>query len=544
MDRPIIYVMTEYGPSEAENVLKDHGLAEVEPGLLNYVDAYNETVGVAVSDRVDTVHADCNDLSSIDIAVTKLAERIGRNGVLLVFDSLSSPYVFLGSEILRFMRQTLSRFAAKGNAVLACMDKGCGKPEDLVAMMTLCSGVIEMELKEGKKVLNVVKHPRTEPTSIEVPMAEVSPLYDMKVWNQEMVRRFLEAQQRGDLSKEFGELEVNGFWPNLGKWSTILWDPKRIPEMTYELLVEAGSVWRDMIPMWPWHWRLFFRFRMPRSFSRVTDMRKLLKFVAQQFMEQRRLGIMEYLDDVSKTDEHHIRVYENAECWGFENVGAATASVLPTMIAGMCRGLEKEEREWNAVETKCIGLGDSYCEIKVVPGEIDGLRDSLRAMDSKVLDMMHDRLMDQLMGFMLHRKPLWTRPKLGGTLPMAENEMNLLPMASERYCMALRMGGAKSGREVSEHLRDAGIEGDDAVKHVLGLLEHCKVGKVTLGDTIRIESNFESAWAKFLTTKRLEPLCYFTTGFLNGFFSVVKNQRVKEVKCIAMGDPYCEWEFR
>ena len=127
---------------------------------------------------------------------------------------------------------------------------------------------------------------------------------------------------------------------------------------------------------------------------------------------------------------------------------------------------------------------------------------------------------------------------------MAENEMNLLPMASERYCMALRMGGAKSGREVSEHLRGAGIEGDDAVKHVLDFLEHCKVGKVTLGETIRIESNFESIWGKFLTTKRLEPLCYFTTGFLNGFFSAVKNQHVKEIKCIAMGDPYCEWEFR
>jgi len=41
-----------------------------------------------------------------------------------------------------------------------------------------------------------------------------------------------------------------------------------------------------------------------------------------------------------------------------------------------------------------------------------------------------------------------------------------------------------------------------------------------------------------------EPSCYFTTGFLNGFFSVIQNQHVKETKCIAVGDPYCEWEFR
>jgi predicted hydrocarbon binding protein len=44
--------------------------------------------------------------------------------------------------------------------------------------------------------------------------------------------------------------------------------------------------------------------------------------------------------------------------------------------------------------------------------------------------------------------------------------------------------------------------------------------------------------------KTEQPSCYFTTGFLNGFFATVKNQHVKEIKCIAMGDPYCEWEFR
>jgi len=344
IDRPIIYVVTEYGPSEAENALKEQGLAEVEPSRLNYVDAYNETVGVEVSDRVDTVYADCNALSSIDIAITKWTEQIGRKGVLLVFDSLSSPYIFVGSEILKFMRQTLSRFSAKGNAVLACMDKGCGKPEDLVAMMTLFSGVIETEFEEGKKLLNIVKHPRTNPTKIEIPIAKVNPIFDMKAWDQEMMKYFIEAQQKGDLSKEFEEYEVNGFWPNLGKWSTILWDPKRIREMSYKLLIEMSSLWREWIPMFPWYSRLFMKLMMPKSFSKPKDMKKLLKFMGKQFMTGRRYGIMEYLDDVSKTDEHYIRIYENAECWGLDNVGVATASLIPTAIAGLCRAFEKEKR--------------------------------------------------------------------------------------------------------------------------------------------------------------------------------------------------------
>jgi len=44
VDRPIIYVTTEYGPIDAERGLRERGLHEVEPGLLNFVDAYNETV--------------------------------------------------------------------------------------------------------------------------------------------------------------------------------------------------------------------------------------------------------------------------------------------------------------------------------------------------------------------------------------------------------------------------------------------------------------------------------------------------------------------
>jgi predicted hydrocarbon binding protein len=105
--------------------------------------------------------------------------------------------------------------------------------------------------------------------------------------------------------------------------------------------------------------------------------------------------------------------------------------------------------------------------------------------------------------------------------------------------MAMRLGGAVGGKEVGERLMDAGLGEDEAVKRILTLLEHCKVGRVTLGETVRIGENCES----FI--KRAEkPSCHFTTGFLNGFFSTVKNQHVIETKCIAVQDPYCEWEFR
>ncbi len=163
VDKPIIYVATKYGSSDAERALKERGLRKVELGLLSFVDAYNETVGVSVPDRPDTAYADCNSLSSIDIAISKLRERIGRKDILLIFDSLTSPYLFSGSEILRFMTQTLSRFAAEGNSVLTCIDEGCGKQEDLVAMMSLSDGVIKIRVEEDKRFLDVLKHPKIEP---------------------------------------------------------------------------------------------------------------------------------------------------------------------------------------------------------------------------------------------------------------------------------------------------------------------------------------------------------------------------------------------
>jgi predicted hydrocarbon binding protein/KaiC/GvpD/RAD55 family RecA-like ATPase len=545
VDRPIIYVTTECGPSEAEKDLRERGLGEIEPGLLNFVDAYNETVGLSVSDRPDTARADCDNLSSIGIAISKLSNRIGRRGVLLVFDSLTSSYLFTGSEVLRFMKRTLSRFAGEGNSVLVCFDEGSGKEEDLVGMMSLSNGVIKMEVKEGRRGLNVVKHPVVEPTRIEVPTTKIGEkkLWDMKLFDREMARRAWDMSRAAGIRTEIGD-HVSVFWPNFAFWSAMVWDPKRFPEMRYELTMKGASELREWIKFAPLHMRLLFKLSMPKSFSKVKDMKKMAKYFQSEY-KKAGVGITEYLEEASNTDEHYFRINESSECWGFENVGATMASMFPPYIAGLCKGLEKEEREWNAVETKCIGLGDPYCEFKVVPRKIDGLRGSLEK-DRSVVERINEGLMQRLMGFLLHGKPLVERPRLGSDVHMEMvSHVTAVPaMAGERYRMALRMGGAKAGKKVGEHLKNAGLSEDDAVKRILSFLEHCKVGKIAMDGTIRMWENCESLYTKLFWTKRMEPSCYFTTGFLSGFFCAVKNHHIKETKCIAMGDPYCEWEFR
>jgi len=546
VDRPVIFVTTECGPSRAEAALRERGLGEVDPSLLSFIDGYNETVGLSVADRPDTAPADCGDLSSIGIAISKLQERMRRRGILLVFDSLTSPYLLSGPEVVRFLRLTLSRFTGEGNSVLACFDEGSGKEEDLVAMMSLSNGVIRIETGEDRQVFSVVKHPRMRPSKIEVTTTErIVKFYDIKIWDLEFLKRWLKSQE--SFRESIDRFRAHVFWPNFAFWSAMPWDPKRFPKMIYDVWRNFSTILSDMIPLLPWHMRLLWKSMMPKSLSDVKDVRKFFAGrLGRRHFEMRGDGIMEYLEDVSRPDEHHVRVYESRECCGFENLGAATASIFPALLAGSFRAIERirgSKREWNAIETRCVGLGDPYCEFKLVAGEIPDLTNFLEK-DSAVVGRIQHHMIDRVIGFLVDGKPLVERPTLGTDLVMGHPEISLPALSSERYRMALRMGGAKSGREVGEHLVDEGLSSDEAAKRILGFLEHCRVGKVKANETIVIEDSRESIYTKTLTTTWEEPSCYFTTGFLNGFFSAVKNQHVIETKCIAIGDPYCEWEFR
>lgn len=539
IDKPIIYAITEYGPSNAEKILKEKGLGDIRADLLYYIDAYNETVGLSVLDRPDIVSADCGNLSSIGIAISKLQNRIQKNGVLLVFDSLTSPYLLSGSEVVRFLKLTISRFAAEGNSALICFDEGSSKEEDLVAMMSLSNGVVKMKIEDEKRILNVIKHPKVKPVSIEIPSTEIweKKIYETKFWDKEFARKMVSVEQ---ILKKF---EVNIFWPNFAFWSSIIWDPRRFPKMIYDLWKEFALLGREALSFFPLYKRFFIKLLMPSNFNKIKNVKKFFKFFSRH-MKLRGDCILEYLDDFSKTNEYYIRLDECRDCWGIENVGTPLALVIPAIIAGSCKIFDKEERDWNAIETKCIGLGDPYCEIKVVPGELSELRGFLEK-DNSIIEGVYNHFMQHLMGFLLNNEPLIERPILGTNFIMAHPDIALPAMVGEKYRMALRMGGARAGKDVGNNLINAGITEDDAINRIVNFLVHCRIGKeISIDETIRIKENCESLYTIYYWSKWQEPSCFFTTGFLNGFFSIIKNQHVREIKCIAMGDPYCEWEFK
>jgi predicted hydrocarbon binding protein/KaiC/GvpD/RAD55 family RecA-like ATPase len=553
MEKPVIFVTTEHGPSEVIGLLKERGVGEPPPGALSFIDAFGETVGAMTTERQDTITANCEDLNSISMAIAKLQERIGRRDVFLAFDSLTSPYLFNEKEVFRFMRLCLAKFASEGNSVMALMDEGCGKEEDLGAMMSVADGILRLESQERSRVLNIVKHPRVEPAKMDIPIESKQPQVKPPIyWDPDILAKFLNAYMlRGKpVRKETGDF-VNLFWPNLIHWSCMLWDPKGFPTMLYDLNKYEVTSGRYSLSEYPLIFRLIFRGMytlqtmglLPKSFSRVKDMKKMFNLMLLRELNSERSCDIEYLEDISKTDEHYFRIRENSDCVGFENIGSAIASHVPPMLAGNCQIGEKKEREWNAIETKCVGLGDPYCEVKVVPGEINELKSSLE-MDSSLVERIHENSMERLMGFLLEGKPLVNRPKLGSDvhLHVVLHGMGFLNLVGERYRRAQMMGAARSAKIIGERLLEAGLSEDEAISRIIDFLNHCKVGKVSRGETIRISENCESLRTR-LFGRIKEPSCYFTTGFLNGLFSAIKSKHVREIKCIAAGDPYCEWEI-
>jgi len=69
MERPVIFVTTEQGPSEVIDLLQERGMGEPPPGALSFVDAFGETVGAATPERLDTIGANCEDLNTVSMAI-------------------------------------------------------------------------------------------------------------------------------------------------------------------------------------------------------------------------------------------------------------------------------------------------------------------------------------------------------------------------------------------------------------------------------------------------------------------------------------------
>jgi len=557
---PTIFLTTEQTIDDLVMRLQSQGLGKLESGVIVFVDAFSETVGVRGSAREDTESANCADLNSLSIAISKQRQQWPDKDILLIFDSLTSPYLFNGVAIVRFMQHFLAKLAAEGNAVFAVSDEDCGKQEDMGAMRSIVDGIVHLSIQGTMQTAQIIKHPTLSISVTERGIVQ-------KPWFEAVVERLtpeiVDKFGRSFFGDEYavrptaGDF-VNAIWPNMAHWSGMLWDPKRYPLIIYQHNREDQELTGtpEHLQFLPSRFRLMFKVMsasrsiglLPRNFDDVGDLRKLWRFGFPYRVggKVERSGAIQFLPEQSTQDEYHYRIEDCSDCWGFDGVGATMASHLPPSMAGQLMAFEQNDRVWTAIETKCIGLGDPYCEVKLTPGESDDLEASL-VKDAAAIERIHECLTQQLVASLLHKQPLVNRPTFGGGvhLQVAFHAFGFPKIAGQRSTMAMRMGGAKLGSQVGESLNTAGIEPGLAIERFLEFLNFAKVGIVERqmeGSRIRISENIEPLHTWYFTEIR-EPSCYFTTGFFSGLYKSLTGQRVRETKCIAAGDSYCEWEI-
>ena len=557
--RRVIFVITEATSEGLIQVLMDKGLGLSIPDSLSIVDAYTQTIGLVCSPQINTICANCADLNSISMAITKIQSRFKGDDNLLVFDSLTSPYIFNGPKVIKFIYQFLIKFAQDGNRVLVNIDEGCGKEEDLGAMMSVAEGIIRLSLGTEKQMIQVIKHPKIAPGVFDHPIPgkfKIPETLD-EIMESEFISRYMDSLFRGKTCFRpiLGDY-VNAFWPKLAYWSGILWDPQGFPITIYEHNREDQSgMGSDLfISIIPQPYKTMFRMIklfqrigiFPSVFNRLEDIQKLWRrgLPYSGAAEMERYGKIEFLPDISHNGEYHYRIYQNSDCWDLEGMGTTIASYLPPAMAGNLMGLETRERNWNAVETKCIGLGDPYCEVKIFPGESDEIEELL-IKDADTVSRIHARLIDLFTAHILEDKKLTNRSQFDPCihLQIPFHNFGFAHIAGDHSRMAIRMGGAVSGKKLAERLLDSGLLPDEVIDQVFDSLKTLKAGIVTkTGNRIIISENIEPLRTKHMT--RLNELsCHFTTGFLNGLYRATYNLQVQEIKCLAAGDEVCEWEI-
>ncbi|KON26522.1 hypothetical protein AC480_05535, partial [miscellaneous Crenarchaeota group archaeon SMTZ1-55] len=118
-------------------------------------------------------------------------------------------------------------------------------------------GILRMDLTENSRVITVDKHNQIAPTKIETPLTwnrMITVKFDPKFVGQLVDTVFIGRGKR--LRSEVGDF-VNVFWRSLIAWSGMLWDPKRFPTMSYDLVKELELVsGQEMLKHLPWHMKL------------------------------------------------------------------------------------------------------------------------------------------------------------------------------------------------------------------------------------------------------------------------------------------------
>lgn len=540
LKKPVVVISTKSPPDEIRRHLQKGQRIDpkrLEGVPLRFVDAYSATVGLH-RHGASALEASCNDPTSIGIALGKALPDFSRDALVAV-ESLTPIYLLSERFLVKFVQSTLLRHAGEGRRVVAVMDEGVGRPEDLNALLALIPAVFRIQVDGHSRTLEVLKHPslgrgKLTIESIESP-AKLLQCRSELTEDTEALGAHWEShagKSPGFVRPKLGDL-VGVAWIQLVYLGGLTWDSRRFPSLVYDAS-------RDLYN----HCLTRGRKESGEDTSSIHDLELARELIlgsnSSEARERLNWARAEFRTELSVPENQVVRLHEAATSWNMGELGARVCFYDCGVFAGAAQAYDRDGCEWHAFEKKCMAGGDPYCEISLRPEPTKELETYLNSCEGSKCEEVMNTLVEVIMKIALGRAESPVRPTLGSDARLAafQESTSVPAISDERFMLAVRLAGANVGKKLGESFLRAGIKQRDSREALATLFSKLKIGRFFVTDTLKVYENCES-----YGIRATRPVCFFTTGFLNGFFSITEGVKLRELECVGAGAQYCEWEF-
>jgi len=242
---------------------------------------------------------------------------------------------------------------------------------------------------------------------------------------------------------------------------------------------------------------------------------------------------LKYIPKVTYVDERggvfRIQVYESDESYGLPKIGKKVCFYSAGILAGSTETLIR--KSVNVVETKC------YCD-KHKYDEFMG-RVGMEFPEYKIHDPKYfKKLKTKVRKTFLSKKKI--RPKLGDYSHIASLQVAYLGifLSSPGSHTMLYWIGKETGAELASKVRG------NKLKELEAIMKDMKIGILSIKKneknmTLKLKESAFSAGAKNFDKRIDSYLAGLYAGYLTK--SLKKRYNVVETKCIASGNPHCEF---
>jgi predicted hydrocarbon binding protein len=255
--------------------------------------------------------------------------------------------------------------------------------------------------------------------------------------------------------------------------------------------------------------------------------------------ENRNWGLVDFILEASSKGRHVVEYRESAISWNMRRLGAKICFFNSGALTSIM-GYDNDGCEWQVYEDKCLAAGDPCCRFIVSSAPTEQLDDYLDSAHSAGCEDVFNELIRTIADVGLKGVAPPGRRKLGSEthLNYFQEATSVPALSNEKFMLAMRLAGANVGTKLAEKYMEVDVKEAKARMALSTLFATLKIGRLSVSETVKLYENCESYGIRIN-----EPICFFTTGFLNSFFRTTEGLNVKEIRCAGAGDQICEWEF-